>query len=277
MIERRITLADTQIDFKVARSKRRRTIGLKVAEDGLTVTLPTSLGLHHAERAVRDKQGWVLDRLEKMTARARPALQGVEGEFIGWLGDALPLRIVRHDRARTVIVRETDRIEARLDARLEPDMAAAALRRALHRWRKSEALSLMAPKVAAYADALDAKRPKVSVREQNRRWGSCSEDGSIRMNARLIAFPEPFRIAALTPQGASRLTPVETSGRTDHDPNPARGFLPRAALAALCVRRSEPAQGCLPPAGPGRDRFRHGQSGSAAGPAYHRQAGRSRR
>ncbi len=192
MIERRITLADTQIDFKVARSKRRRTIGLKVAEDGLTVTLPTSLGLHHAERAVRDKQGWVLDRLEKMTARARPALQGVEGEFIGWLGDALPLRIVRHDRARTVIVRETDRIEARLDARLEPDMAAAALRRALHRWRKSEALSVMAPKVAAYADALDAKRPKVSVREQNRRWGSCSEDGSIRMNARLIAFPEPL-------------------------------------------------------------------------------------
>jgi predicted metal-dependent hydrolase len=192
MIKRRITLADTPVAFKVARSKRRRTIGLKVAEDGLTVTLPASIGLHHAERAVRDKQGWVLDRLEKMAARARPALQGVDGESIGWLGDALPLHVLRHDRARTEIVRETDRIEARLDARLDADMAAAAVRRALHRWRKSQALTLMTPKVEAYADTLGAKRPRVSVREQNRRWGSCSEDGSIRMNARLVAFPEPL-------------------------------------------------------------------------------------
>jgi len=190
MIERRITLADTQVAFKVARSMRRRTIGLKIAEDGLTVTLPASLGLHHAERAVRDKQGWVLDRLGKIAARARPALQGVNGEAIGWLGQALPLRVLPHDRARTLITRQRDRIDARVDARLEAGLAAAALRRALHRWRKSEALALMASKVEGYADALGAQRPKVSVREQARRWGSCSEDGSIRMNARLTAFPE---------------------------------------------------------------------------------------
>ncbi len=190
MIERRITLSDTPVAFKVARSRRRRTIGLKIAEDGLTVTLPAGLGLHHAERAVRDKQAWVLDRLEKMTARARPALQGVDGEEIGWLGAALPLRIVRHDRARTLIDRKPDRIEVRLDAGLEHTMAAGAVRRALHRWRKAEALALMAPKLAAYADALEVTRPKVLVREQRRRWGSCSEDGSIRMNARLIGFDE---------------------------------------------------------------------------------------
>lgn len=190
MIERRITLADIEIAFQVARSKRRRTIGLKVAENGLTVTLPTSLGLHHAERAVRDKQGWVLDRLEKMAARARPQLEGRDGEAIGWLGEPLPLRVIRHDRARTVISRHIDRIEARVDASLSDDLASASVRRALHRWRKSEAIALMTPKLEAYAKALGARRPKVMVREQNRRWGSCSEDGSIRMNARLIAFDE---------------------------------------------------------------------------------------
>lgn len=190
MIERRITLSNTPLAFKVARSPRRKTIGLKVAEDGLTVILPPSLGLHHAERAVRDKQAWVLDRLEKMAARARPALQGVDGEAIGWLGAALPLRITRHDRARTLVERCADRIEVRLDARLEGAMAAGAARRALQRWRKAEALALMAPKLAAYADALGAGRPKVYVREQKRRWGSCSQDGSIRMNARLVGFEE---------------------------------------------------------------------------------------
>lgn len=190
MIERRITLSETAIAFKVARSPRRKTIGLKVAEDGLTVTLPARLGLHHAEQAVRDKQSWVLDRLEKMTARARPALEGVDGEAIGWLGSALPLRVLRHDRARTRVERRPDRIEVRLDAQLEGAMAAACVRGALQRWRKSEALALMAPKLDAYADALGAGRPKVYVREQKRRWGSCSQDGSIRMNARLMEFDE---------------------------------------------------------------------------------------
>ena len=190
MIERRITLSDTPVAFKVARSRRRKTIGLKVAEDGLTVTLPASLGLHHAERAVRDKQAWVLDRLEKMTARVRPALQGVEGEEIGWLGETLPLHIQRRSLARTRIARKPDRIEVQIDQALSDDMAAAAVRRALQRWRKAEALALMTPKLARYAEALGAKRPKVFVREQKRRWGSCSEDGSIRMNARLIGFEE---------------------------------------------------------------------------------------
>ena len=190
MIERCITLCDTPVAFKVARSRRRKTIGLKVAEDGLTVTLPVSLDLRHAERAVRDKQAWVLDRLEKMSARARPALKGVSGEEIGWLGAALPLRVLPHNRARTLVKRGPDHIEVRLDATLDGEMAASAVRRALHRWRKAEALDLVAPKLADYADRLGVRRPTVFVREQKRRWGSCSGDGSIRMNARLIGFEE---------------------------------------------------------------------------------------
>ena len=192
MIERRLALSGTPVTFAVARSRRRRTIGLKVTEDGLTVTLPSSLGLHHADNAVLDKADWVLDRLEKMARRARPALQGIDGEAIGWLGETLTLQVHPGDRARTQIKRSDTAIDVYVDANLPADLAASAVRRSLHRWRKAEALALMTPKVEGYAKTLGARVPKVSVREQRRRWGSCSEDGSIRMNARLIAFPEPM-------------------------------------------------------------------------------------
>lgn len=190
MIERRLRLPDRDLTYTVTHSRRRRTIGLKVTEDGLTVTLPHRLSARHADTAVRDKQAWVLDRLDRMDLRARPALQGVEGEKIGWLGTPLPLRVHRDDRVRTRVLRENDALHVHIDQALPPDMAASALRSALHRWRKTEALTLMTPKLEAYAEQLGARRPKVSVREQKRRWGSCSEDGSIRMNARLIGFDE---------------------------------------------------------------------------------------
>ena len=190
MTTRKTQLRDKEIAFTVARSRRRRTIGLKVGEEGLVVTLPAGLGLHHAERAVREKEAWVLDRLERARARARPRLHGLDGEAIGWLGGELRLTVTGHGRARTVVERGASRLEVRVDERLDDAMAAAAVRRALHRWRKAEALALMAPKLAFYADQIGAKRPKVFIREQAARWGSCSQDGSIRMNARLVHFPE---------------------------------------------------------------------------------------
>ncbi|MGJ3232431.1 MAG: M48 family metallopeptidase [Oceanicaulis sp.] len=190
MTRRSITLGDREIAYTVARSRRRRTIGLKVGDQGLVITLPSSLGLHHADRAAREKQGWILDRLERAALRARPKLQGVDGEPIGWLGAPLALAVTTHAKARTVVERGPDRLEVRVDERLDAEMAAATVRRALHRWRKDEALALMAPKLAHYAEKLGAKRPKVLVREQAARWGSCSSDGSIRMNARLIHFDE---------------------------------------------------------------------------------------
>jgi len=192
MTTRTTRIGEAEIAFTVARSRRRRTIGLKVGDDGLVVTLPTGLGLHHADRAVVEKQAWVLDRLDRARARARPKLQGVDGEIIGWLGAELRLTVTTHARARTLVERGPSRLEVRVDEGLDPAMTAAAVRRALQRWRKAEAMALMAPKLAFYAERIGAKRPRVFVREQAARWGSCSEDGSIRMNARLIHFPEPL-------------------------------------------------------------------------------------
>lgn len=192
MTTRTTSIGDRRIDFTVARSRRRRTIGLKVGADGLVVTLPSGLGLHHAERAVLEKQSWILDRLERAATRQRPPLQGRDGEAIGWLGDTLRLTVIAHDRARTLVEQGPATLDVRVDERLSPDMAEAAVRRALHRWRKQAAMDLMAPKLTAYADELGARRPKVFIREQAARWGSCSDDGSIRMNARLVHFSEPL-------------------------------------------------------------------------------------
>jgi predicted metal-dependent hydrolase len=187
---RQIELPDRDLLYTLKRSHRRKTIGLKVSEDGLTVTLPARVSVAEADAVVREKAGWVIDRLEKRQARTAPDLRGVDGELVGWLGSDLRLTVLPHDKARTTVTRTVAEVIVHVDRQLNPCDSRKAVLAALKRWRKAEALALMTPKLEGYAQALGAKRPKVSVREQKARWGSCSSDGSIRMNARLIAYPE---------------------------------------------------------------------------------------
>lgn len=189
MTPRRITLGQSEIAYRVARSARRRTIGLKVSEDGLTVVLPARARDHEAERAVRAKAGWVLAKLRAVAERpVQPELQGVDGETVGYLGEPLRLCVIPYDKARTRVAHVDDRLEVRVDAGLDEAMRASAVVRALKRWRRERALALMAPKVERYAAALEEAPPKVLIREQAKRWGSCSSDRVIRLNARLLAF-----------------------------------------------------------------------------------------
>jgi len=183
-----IRLKDREVAFRIARSDRRKTIGLRVDEHGLLVRLPRHVSEHEAHRAIREKSGWVLNALERWEQTDWPApLQGETGEPVGWLGGTLSLQLEPWEKARTKVIRETERLRVMIAADMEPALRARTLVSALKRWRKAEALALFEPRVAHYAARLGKPAPKVLIREQKARWGSCSSEGVIRLNARLIA------------------------------------------------------------------------------------------
>ncbi len=238
---RQIELPDRDLLYTLKRSHRRKTIGLKVSEDGLTVTLPARVSVAEADAVVREKAGWVIDRLEKRQARTAPALRGVDGELVGWLGVDLRLSVLTHDKARTTVTRTEAEVIVHVDRHLDPSDSRKAVLSALKRWRKAEALSLMTPKLEAYAKALGAKRPKVSVREQKARWGSCSSDGSIRMNARLIAYPEAL-IDYVCAHEACHLLVMDHSSRFH---GLLDGLMPDQHRRRRALRETRPAGGAF--------------------------------
>lgn len=193
MQTRTIRLHDRLIDYALTYSARRRTIGLQVGPKGVRVMLPSSHGPKDADRALKARSDWVLKSLKSWdNHKPAPELEGREGEPIGYLGDILILKIDTHDKARTLVEAGWETLNVRIDDRLDPSLQAMTIRKAIQRWRRKEALQIMTPMVEAYAERLGLPAPKVSVRVNRSRWGSCSSDGSIRMNARLIAYPEPL-------------------------------------------------------------------------------------
>jgi predicted metal-dependent hydrolase len=91
------------------------------------------------------------------------------------------------ERQRTWIEDQLRRLEAeRTDSRevMAPDVA---------RGLRARALAELPKRLEELASSLDLKVSRISIRNQKWRWGSCSPDGHICLNWRLVAMPDWVR------------------------------------------------------------------------------------
>ncbi len=195
---RAIHLGHVHVAYEFRRGQR-RTIGLSVGADGLTVSAPRWTPLHEVDAMLREKQRWIVEKLHE--ARERHArleshrIDWKEGASVPFLGEPVVLVLdprQRHGRGGAVLV-------------LDDDAAPGAPARALHvglshaataqQWRDTTQAWLMRQARRVFTARLDHFAPQLGVRWQRMslssagtRWGSASADGSIRLNWRLIHF-----------------------------------------------------------------------------------------
>jgi predicted metal-dependent hydrolase len=185
----RIRLGDREIDYLLKRS-RRRTIGFTISHAGLAVTVPQRVSQREIEGALHARSGWILDKLAAWEERPRRAVLALEsGETLPWLGGELALQIEPRG-GRTTVTMRGDTLHVTVDPQAAGELRDRAIRSALVRFYKREGAAFMTPRVESFASALSRPVRKVIVREQKSRWGSCASDGTIRLNWRLMGFPE---------------------------------------------------------------------------------------
>lgn len=186
-----IQLGGRDVVYALQRSAR-RTIGFVISHEGLVVTAPARLALREVERALQEKSGWILSKLTAWEARPQQReLVFQTGEILPWLGGELALQVEPRG-VRTTLRRAGDRVLVTVDPQVEGELRRRAIGSALMRHYKREGEAFMVPRVEAFAARLGRPVRKVVIRDQKRRWGSCASDGTIRLNWRLMGFPEPL-------------------------------------------------------------------------------------
>ncbi|MBI2910878.1 MAG: M48 family metallopeptidase, partial [Chloroflexi bacterium] len=208
---RQISAGPVVIEYSLRRSqRRRRTIEIAVdATKGVSVAAPARATNAAIDELVRRRAPWILKRLAALEAVATTAAgrQWTTGETVLYLGQEYALRVDAISPVATPEVSLNGRcLKVRLPAgegeesALSPEgegvsrqedrrTAVAEMVEAWYRW---EATRLLGERVAAYAPLLGVKPGRVVVRHQERRWGSCAPDGTLRFNWRLILAPPPI-------------------------------------------------------------------------------------
>ncbi len=178
---RLLQLGARVVEYRFTRS-RRRTIVISIDASGLAVRAPLRAPWHEIEGFVRDKQRWILARLDEWAAAGRPrALIGASGESLPLFGEEVVLE-VGAGRAR---VEHRDR--SLYIACPEPHRR-GAVRELLVRWLKARALEAFAPRAAHYAARLARAAPPVAISNAKTQWGVCTARGAIRLSWRLAHF-----------------------------------------------------------------------------------------
>jgi predicted metal-dependent hydrolase len=172
------TVGEPRVEF--VRVRRARKYILRVRPDGtLRVTIPRGGSRRDAERFVDEHRRWVDEERVRVAARHAP---------VEWYaGDTVPLRGVA-----TVIATEQRGLQQLVvfdgvRVRVQPEVI--DLRPAVEAALRQIAARELVPRLRTLAAEQGLAVVRVSVRNQRSRWGSCSTNGVIALNFRLVQMP----------------------------------------------------------------------------------------
>ena len=154
---------------------------LRLAPDGseARITLPPWGRVGEAVAFAEDRRDWLVRQLA-----AVPCPAAIEP------GGAVPYR---GERLTIAWRDDAPRKPALDDGAVVLGGPQAALGSRLKRWLESEALRLFAADAEDFARAAGLAAPRVLLTRAKRRWGSCTADGTVRLNWRLVMAPDPIR------------------------------------------------------------------------------------
>jgi predicted metal-dependent hydrolase len=168
LISHLISLGGREVQYRFER-RRRRTLGITVDADGLRVAAPLRAPWRDIEGFVREKERWILAKLDEWACAPRPAvLRGATGERLPLFGETLRLQI------------REGAVERRSETIFFDSISN------LMEWLKAAALEALRPRAAHFAALLGLPAPRVRLSNARTQWGVCTEDGTIRLSWRLV-------------------------------------------------------------------------------------------
>ena len=175
-----------RINFDVE-YRNRRTMAIQIIPpDKILVCSPMGVPEDIIRERVKSKGRWILKKLIQLRDIGQETRDRifVDGQPFLFLGKNYPIQILKNGRKRPKVFFNDNRFYLELY-----ELDHIKMRKAIEKWYRKKADRIINDRVEIYAPEI-GKRPNiVKVKEQKRRWGSCTAKGSLYFNWRCIMAP----------------------------------------------------------------------------------------
>lgn len=187
------TVQGQELGYLLKRS-RRQSIGLRVNEHGLIITAPTWVSMAQVHDALEQKFAWIVRKLleweERLQQLALGKSQWCDNGSIPYLGVAITLKLdpeafTTHFSGNHFQPNAGDI----LTLPLAKDAQSSRVQDLAQIWLQDQARHYCINRLNYYTAKLGLPYSGLRLANPAKRWGSCSSDGMIMLNWRLIHFP----------------------------------------------------------------------------------------
>ena len=183
-----VTWGGTELSYTIRRSPRRKkTVAVTVdPTGGILVVAPERVATDRLDSIVGRKAEWIVRRIRRAGAH-RAALsprEFVSGESVLYLGRHYRLKVNPDATGPAKLRGGWLHVPA---AGGGQDLA--EIRAGVVAWFRRRAAERLPERVAAWHAKAGVPMPHVKLASQQKRWGSCDQAGTIRLNWRIIQAP----------------------------------------------------------------------------------------
>ncbi|SHL21191.1 hypothetical protein SAMN05216428_101492 [Nitrosospira sp. Nsp11] len=185
--QRRINLNGKDVAYVLMRC-RRKTIGMKINSEGLTVRIPPREPLCWVESVLQKRADWIVKKLDEWKNKKSSKPEWAEGAIFPLLGEPWQVTITTDGIVQMVpaMVNAGVEEENQLKLPLPSMLTANQIEKAVMNWYRHHAMTCFSERIVLYAHKLGVALPQLRLSRARTLWGSCNSRGIVHLNWRLI-------------------------------------------------------------------------------------------
>jgi len=175
-------------DFEVIvkRTDRRKSASISLDGDIVKVTVPKTLTDKRIKELINKRTPWIKTKLNDQALRQPPkAKEYISGETLDYLGKSYRLKVIEGDAQSIKMVGGYIVATILSTEKNRQDSA----KRLLENWYIEKADKRLKAKTERLSKVVGVSPKSVSMKNYKSRWGSCSSNGELTYNWRIILTP----------------------------------------------------------------------------------------
>ena len=179
------------VEYTLKRSRRRKTVAMKVQQQSLTVYAPYGVAVASIEHWLQTKQDWIQLQITKQSELIQTQQLPLKSLQINLFGS--PLKLSFNTGKKTAVAAMDSGIMSGLDITISPRVKnkTAMYQSQLESFLHAQLESYIEMRIHDYCKQMGEELPnKLKIMIYKRRWGSCNRRRELTFNLLLVGAPK---------------------------------------------------------------------------------------